>query len=490
MFCSQCGTKNVDNAKFCFNCGSPLYTESAESQTEQQKKGLFPNSSVTLEDLTKVTLEDLKNALIVPSDRRNYSFGAIDKSYGAMDEYLKNGDSTTQGEVIDKEKEDEMDVFRFVNSPSSNENSLNEKQFALHQVIDTQHDGVVALVFEHPVGWRATSYLVWNFQNVSFPVCSFAKVVPSGLLDRLKPHSASLSFWFPGPLFFWVEPNYGLCQQGQNILGAVYLQPMSAVDAMTRWVVPNYSYVNKLLIPNTLKIVSVVPIPQLAQRIGMDLKGLTSEDVCLKIEYEQLGGQTFEEEIYGIKFTQNLPYYGPMGMTMQINWGFARLFSFQAEKGSLDAEKETFWRIACSVKPNPLWEQLYAQILQELQMQFNQYIQMGYSQIQDAGQLSRAISANSDAWLSAFEQQRQAARQSSHSSSSSSSDRSPSDAFSEYIRGVETCDDPYYGESQQDYNYSYHWTDGFGNYQHSNDPFFNPNIGSNQNWTFMEPKKK
>jgi hypothetical protein len=74
--------------------------------------------------------------------------------------------------------------------------------------------------------------------------------------------------------------------------------------------------------------------------------------------------------------------------------------------------------------------------------------------------------------------------------SSSSSDRSPSDAFSEYIRGVETCDDPYYGDSQQDYNYSYHWTDGFGNYQHSNDPFFNPNIGSNQNWTFMEPKKK
>jgi hypothetical protein len=44
---------------------------------------------------------------------------------------------------------------------------------------------------------------------------------------------------------------------------------------------------------------------------------------------------------------------------------------------------------------------------------------MGYSQIQVAGQLSRAISANNDAWLSAFEQQRQAARQSSHSSSSS-----------------------------------------------------------------------
>ena len=47
---------------------------------------------------------------------------------------------------------------------------------------------------------------------------------------------------------------------------------------------------------------------------------------------------------------------------------------------------------------------------------------------------------------------------------------------------------PYWGESQQDADYRYHWTDGQGNYQHSDDPFFNPSIGSTQNWSLMQPK--
>ena len=163
------------------------------------------------------------------------------------------------------------------------------------------------------------------------------------------------------------------------------------------------------------------------------------------------------------------------------------LFAFRTAKCQLDNYRETFWRIAGSVRVNPLWEQLYNQVLQQLQIQFNNYIQAGYNQIQAAGQLSRAISANNDAMLRSFEQQRQAAARSSHSSSGSG--RSPNDNFSDYIRGVETVHDPYYGESQQDANYDYHWTDSSGNYQHSNDPFFNPNICATTNWTLMEPKK-
>jgi hypothetical protein len=167
--------------------------------------------------------------------------------------------------------------------------------------------------------------------------------------------------------------------------------------------------------------------------------------------------------------------------------GLLRLFAFRAAKGQLDSYREMFWRMAASVRVNPLWEQLYNQVLQQLQVQFNNYIQAGYNQIQAAGQLSRAISANNDAMLRSFEQQRQAAARSSHSSSGSG--RSPNDSFSDYIRGVETVHDPYYGESQQDANYQYHWTDSSGNYQYSDDPFFNPNIGATTHWTLMEPKK-
>jgi len=353
-----------------------------------------------------------------------------------------------------------------------------ETPFALHQVIDRQHQGLVASVFEYPAGWQARSDIAWNFQNVSFPMLSYAQVRHPQGVERLE-------FW-PTEAFCWIEPSaYGFYQQGQNVLGQTVMPPMSAADAMTRWVVPRWRGNS-----HGLRIVGVSLIPQLAQILNADLKGLPGEGAGVRIEYAEQG-TLLEEEFYGIQVAQNVPYYGPMGAMTQINWFLTRVFSFRAEKGQVDSRREMFWRIARSVKLNPQWERLYAQIMQQLQAQFDQYIAMGYSQIQAAGQMSRAISANNDAWLNAFEQQRQAAWHSSHSSSGSSSEsRSPNEAFSEYIRGVETYDDPYYGESQQDYNYQYHWTDGFGNYQHSNDPFFNPNLDSNQNWTLMEPKKQ
>ena len=59
--------------------------------------------------------------------------------------------------------------------------------------------------------------------------------------------------------------------------------------------------------------------------------------------------------------------------------------------------------------------------------------------------------------------------------------------FSQYMRGTEKMQDPYWGESDQSYDYQYHWTDGYGSYKHSNDLGDNPNIGATQNWTLMQP---
>lgn len=345
--------------------------------------------------------------------------------------------------------------------------------FTLHQLTDPQHGGMVASAFEYPLGWQAQSNVVWNFQNVSLPVIAYARA--------FNPAGAEHFEFLPMEYFFWIAEGAFFYQQGQNVFGQFFLPPMPAADAMIRWVVPRYRG-NR---PD-LKILGASPVPQLAQRIGLGAFAASSEDVCVKLEHSE-NGRLLEEEIYGVKFAQNVPYYGPQGMTMQVNWGFARLFSFRAEKGTLDRHRETFWRIAGSVRMNPLWEQLYAQILQQLKTQFDQYIQAGYSQIQAAAQISQSISANNDALLRSFEQQRQAAAHSSFArgggSGSSSSDR-----FDEYIRGVETFNDPYHGESQQDSNYRYHWTDGSGNYVHSDDPFFNPNIGSPVHWTIMTKK--
>jgi len=336
----------------------------------------------------------------------------------------------------------------------------------LHQVIDQKHNSVVASVFEHPADWKAQSEVIWNFQNLTMPAIARALVSNPAGLEAVE--------FFPGELFFWVEPNYGYYQPGQVIQGVACLPPMKAVEAMTNWVIPKHRR------RPGVRVVGGGVVPQLAQKIGLRPTEPT-EDVCVKLEYPE-NGRLMEEELYGVKTAQNVPYHGPQGMMMQTNWGFERLFSFRAEKGALEAHRDTFWAIASSLKINPLWYQLYAKILHELKAQFDQYIAAGYSQIQAAGQLSSAISANNDALLSTFAQQRQAAAQ------RDSGRLSSNEAFSDYIRGVETVQDPHYGESKQDANYQYHWTDGSGSYRHSNDPFFNPNIGSTGDWTLMMKK--
>lgn len=78
---------------------------------------------------------------------------------------------------------------------------------------------------------------------------------------------------------------------------------------------------------------------------------------------------------------------------------------------------------------------------------------------------------------------------SSRTASSGTSGRSANDRFSDYIRGVETVDDPYYGTSQHSYNQQYHWTDGYGSYRHSNDPTYNPNQRESADWQLMEPTR-
>ena len=70
---------------------------------------------------------------------------------------------------------------------------------------------------------------------------------------------------------------------------------------------------------------------------------------------------------------------------------------------------------------------------------------------------------------------------------STAASRSAADNFDDYIRGVETVNDPYYGTSQHASTEQYHWTDGYGSYRHSNDPSADPNRTEVGQWQRMEP---
>jgi hypothetical protein len=141
-----------------------------------------------------------------------------------------------------------------------------------------------------------------------------------------------------------------------------------------------------------------------------------------------------------------------------------------------------FAAIAKSIRPNPAWTQRQAAINAYLTEQFNRQLQAGYDQIAAAGRLSRQISANNDAMLASIDARLQAARSSSGGGAGA---RSANDKFDDYIRGVTTTDDPYYGTSQHSSNENYHWTDGYGSYRSSNDASYNPGQSESGNWTLM-----
>ena len=119
-----------------------------------------------------------------------------------------------------------------------------------------------------------------------------------------------------------------------------------------------------------------------------------------------------------------------------------------------------------------------------LTAEFNRQLQAGYDQIAAARRLSDQISANSNAFLAGVDRQLQASQNAG--SGGGAEGRSSADKFDDYVRGVDTVDDPYYGTSQQSYNEQFHWTDGYGNYRNTNDATADPNRTEVGDWTLMK----
>ena len=158
------------------------------------------------------------------------------------------------------------------------------------------------------------------------------------------------------------------------------------------------------------------------------------------------------------------------------------LHSFRGPAGTLDQRRPVFAAIAKSFKPNPGWKERYVAITKYLAEEFNRQLQAGYDQIAAAAAMSKAISANNDAMIASIDRQ----LRSSPTYSGMGSTATGADKFSDYLRGVETTDDPYYGTAQHSINEQFHWTDGYGTYVHTNDTTYDPNRTEVGNWTVLK----
>ena len=341
--------------------------------------------------------------------------------------------------------------------------------FQTYTVVDRQQGGLAVGTIAVPEGWNADSRVEWTYSNVSFPVrLSLRVAAPDG--------SAWLES-FPSEMFYWLDPRDTSVAVGGHSLGMIHAPGIGIGDAMKHFVISRYRGRAQ-----NLQVVGYRQIGNLAQALGKP--AMPGESLAARVRYT-VNGRTIDEEVFALLGNVNrIPYHGPQGTTYESHRVLTYVFSMGAADGKLDALHPVLGFVVSSWRSDPNWERYSQQVYQELAQRFNQQIAQGYSQIAAAGRLSRAISANNDAMLATMDAQRQAAN-----TRSAQERASANDSFDQYIRGTERMEDPYWGTSEHSYSNQYHWTDGFGNYQHSNDSTFDPNIGSNQNWQRMKPAK-
>ena len=346
------------------------------------------------------------------------------------------------------------------------------ERFGSRQIIDSQQEGLIVGVVSVPETWRFGSQVVWNYAHHSNPVAISMSVE--------NPLNEEALFSFPALQLFCLRPISSYYQPGQNVGGLIFAEQQAPAQILatfaqrTRGGFPKFQIAGSKELPG-LAVALRQPPAQNQSGVGV------------KVTYE-LNGKPVEEEFYAVSYSVSIPYDGPQGRTWQINWGLNCLHSFRGGLGTLDKRRAVFAAIAKSFRPNPAWIQRKLAIDAYLAQEFNRQLRAGYDQIAAAAQLSRQISANNDAMVASIDRQLAASRNSAGNSAGSTS-RNSADNFDDYIRGVDTVNDPYYGTSQHASTEQYHWTDGYGSYRNTNDATYDPNQSEVGSWRMMTPAR-
>jgi hypothetical protein len=306
-----------------------------------------------------------------------------------------------------------------------------------------------------PQDWRVEGGIVWRPEISSLTYLQLRLSDPSG--------SRALEF-FPTLPFTWNQQGYYGFPPGSLYLGSYVAQPLDPDNFVRRVLLPQ---VRGRVSPTVIR---TDQLPELAAVVAPTVQeaGAVKQVVAARtrIEYRE-GAKTFEEDIYSVMVYAQVPVVP--GVTF---WGPERLFGFRAEKGQLDRQAPLLQTICASARVNRGW---FGRVIQVREA----WIQNRMQAIRSAGELSRYIARTSDE-ISDMQQQAWENRRASE-------DRS-AEAFSEYIRGVETYHDPYGDRDVQlPTGYSDVWMSRGGDYILANDPNFNPNVSATGTWERVDP---
>ena len=344
----------------------------------------------------------------------------------------------------------------------------NDTHFVRYDIVDPRMNGMIAASLAVPQGWKTQSSIDWDMNNGNNPTRGHSRF-------EAPDHSAWVEN-FPIEIFSWLSVNTRE-QLGARSVGLIHYPNITIEEAMRRFVIGTYRGNKK-----NLQIVGAKAIPNLAQSMAhQQAKG---DSLLVRIRYEE-NGEAVDEDFYGFLGAQeNIASDSPVGRMWEYHRGLFLVHSMGARHGTLENVYPLLNHIVASAIPNPAWQETRKHVIAQIMQNFNRNAANNYAQIAAAGRRSMAISRQNDAMVNAMDANRAAsnARSAAATSPSSGGDGF---TFDDYVRGTERMNDTSSstGQSAHSYNDTYHWSDGNGHYQNTSDPSFNPNVGSNQNWT-------
>jgi hypothetical protein len=295
--------------------------------------------------------------------------------------------------------------------------------------------------------------------------------------------------FFPDLTCYWLTGDAALNNPGQMNMGMLNIAPMepqsALVEAVTQVFQPG--------IPG-FQITGVREVPGLPAALGQSGPNVTGVGLRAVFPYE---GKRMEEEIYALHVISSATMRGEAGVTTQTTWGLTSVHAFIAEEGTLDPNRSMFTYMVRSGTPNPAWVELHLAVKQHLDAQFQQNLIDNRRAREAIMAQSRALAAENEAFRANIMRRHRAAMDTTahksfiagiHSGGSSfSGGMSSQDKYIDSIHDRETFHDSSTVTGTSEHGYAdHHWSGGWGNYIHTDNPNVDPNIGSTVQWEQLQ----
>jgi hypothetical protein len=353
-------------------------------------------------------------------------------------------------------------------------------KFNPYLAVDQKLGGMPVNRIMIPDDWKADSSVVWNIDHVYLPVQSHIRAE--------APDGGSWVDFYAMEMFYWYDRAHDHGRWGvRSWTGAIHHPNISLLEAMVRYViVPNRRKAGNL------RVLGYRPVNNLpAAFTHLTDKPKAGNGICLRVQYE-LDGSPMEEEFYGLMPPNEVVPYPPNGSTEYHSY-LMLVHSLGAKAGKLESVRPLLGFIATSLEGNPAWDQQAKQIHEAGLNRETQKTAQIFADIEQAKQLGAQVHASNEAFLRRSEANRaqnraqeNAARSSSNAGSNEEADRG-ADGFTQYLRDTEHMQDQNGVVSDQYTDYNYHWTDGSGNFVHTNDQTLDPNKYLNGDYQQMKP---